>query len=269
MAGPTRKTPLLPTGDRPAQLCRPAGLESLGDWAAPADSPYGCALYSTNGGALITASTHPYTYQDYVGTAPVSSDRWYYSPDPPARTEDQLPGVGGGPPAAAIQPLPSPSVEGGPAGPDEGQAPAAAHSRAKSGGGVPDAPRRLAPTSLPGLPPAETPAAVNTRGGSRPSLRTEPLTGAPPGRACPAPTARRPGTAARVNPTVFPYRSVGGAPHPAATFRHRPSPGKFRRGRRPRRPAKPPKPTAIPPGSHPRRGQDPSLQTDPQTSALR
>ena len=33
------------------------------------------------------------------------------------------------------------------------------------GGGVPDAPRRLAPTSFPGLPPAETPAAANTRGG--------------------------------------------------------------------------------------------------------
>ena len=69
-----------------------AGLESLGDWAAPADSPYGCALYSTNGGALITASTHPYTYQDYVGTAPVSSDRWYYSLTLQLRTEDQLPG---------------------------------------------------------------------------------------------------------------------------------------------------------------------------------
>ena len=69
-----------------------AGLESLGDWAAPADSPYGCALYSTNGGALITASTHPYTYQDYVGAAPVSSDRWYYSLTLQLRTEDQLPG---------------------------------------------------------------------------------------------------------------------------------------------------------------------------------
>lgn len=66
--------------------------DSLGDWAAPADSPYGCALYSTNGGALITASTHPYTYQDYVGTAPVSSDRWYYSLTLQLRTEDQLPG---------------------------------------------------------------------------------------------------------------------------------------------------------------------------------
>ena len=37
--------------------------------------------------------------------------------------------------------------------------------QALQGGGVPDAPRRLAPPSFPGLPPAETPAAANTRGG--------------------------------------------------------------------------------------------------------
>ena len=101
------------------------------------------------------------------------------------------------------QPLPSPLGEGGPAGPDEGQAPAAAHSRASRrgrrprrpaeacaaannnpclppwgkvapqgrmrgrlplppipgqtvGGGVPDAPRNLAPTAIP---------RVTTRGG--------------------------------------------------------------------------------------------------------
>ena len=120
-------------------------------------------------------------------------------------------------PAAAYrcrqqQPLPSPLGEGGPAGPDEGRPPAAAHFRANrrgrrprrpaeacaaannnpslpprgkvapqgrmrgrlalppipgqtAGGGVPDAPRRLAPPPFPGLPPAETPAAANTRGG--------------------------------------------------------------------------------------------------------
>ena len=54
-----------------------AGLESLGDWAVPADSPYACALYSANGGALITASTHPYTYTGY--TSAEATDRWYYS----------------------------------------------------------------------------------------------------------------------------------------------------------------------------------------------
>ena len=53
-----------------------AGLDSLGDWAVPADSPYGCALASENGGALITASTHPYTYGSYTAE---NSDRWYYS----------------------------------------------------------------------------------------------------------------------------------------------------------------------------------------------
>ena len=36
-----------------------AGLESLGDWAVPADSAYRCALCSENGRALITASTTP------------------------------------------------------------------------------------------------------------------------------------------------------------------------------------------------------------------
>ena len=48
-----------------------AGLEGLGDWAAPADSSYTCALYSANGSALIAASTHPYTGYD--------ADRCYYS----------------------------------------------------------------------------------------------------------------------------------------------------------------------------------------------
>ena len=121
---------------------------------------------------------------------------------------------------------------------------------------------------------------VTTRGDSRcrqhprrgqdPSLRTEPLTGVrvpPPGRACPAPTARRPGNGCPCQPySVSISSSVGrGAPTPP-----RPSvtalPRATRRGRRPRRPAKPPA-NGHPPGSHPRRGQDPSLQTDPQTSA--
>lgn len=92
MAGTDAENTPLPTETALRSFAAQAGLESLGDWAAPADSPYGCALYSTNGGALITASTHPYTYQDYVGTSPVSSDRWYYSLTLQLRTEDQLPG---------------------------------------------------------------------------------------------------------------------------------------------------------------------------------
>ena len=84
---------------------------------------------------------------------------------------------------------------------------------------------------------------------------------------CPAPTARRPGNGCPRKPhSVSISPSVGrGAPTPP-----RPSvtalPRATRRGRRPRRPAKPPA-NGHPPGSHPRRGQDPSLQTDPQTSA--
>ena len=120
---------------------------------------------------------------------------------------------------------------------------------------------------------------VTTRGDSRcrqhprrgqdPSLRTEPLTGAhatPPGRACPAPTVRRPGNGCPRKPRGrfhIPIRRAG-CPHPAATSRCRqqqplPSPlgeggpagpdeGQApaaahsranRRARRPRRPAKP------------------------------
>ncbi len=56
-----------------------AGLESLGDWATPTGSEYGCALYSANGNALITASTHPYTYTNYTTSGYELTDRWYYS----------------------------------------------------------------------------------------------------------------------------------------------------------------------------------------------
>lgn len=70
------ETPL-PGADALRSFAAQAGLESLGDWAAPESSPYDCALYSANGGALITASTHPYTYTGY--TAADGAERWYYS----------------------------------------------------------------------------------------------------------------------------------------------------------------------------------------------
>ena len=78
------------------------------------------------------------------------------------------------------------------------------------GGGVPDALRRLAPTSFPGLPPAE---------GSRPLPTGRTIDGCPrnpPGRACPAPTARRPGNGCPRKPhSVSISPSVGrGAPTP-------------------------------------------------------
>lgn len=92
MAGTDAENTPLPTETALRSFCRPGRTGKPRRLGRPADSPYGCALCSANGGALITASTHPYTYQDYVGTAPVSSDRWYYSLTLQLRTEDQLPG---------------------------------------------------------------------------------------------------------------------------------------------------------------------------------
>ena len=74
------------------------------------------------------------------------------------------------------QPLPSPLGEGGPAGPDEGQAPAATHS--------------------PGYHPRRLPLPPTPVEGSRPLPTDRTIDGCPrnpPGRACPAPTVRRPG----------------------------------------------------------------------------
>ena len=144
------------------------------------------------------------------------------------------------------------------------------------GGGVPDAPE---------------------------TSRRRPSPGTPPGRACPAPTARRwaspmPSINAHGGVKTPPYgRPISayvnsirraGCPHPAASSRGSPSTGShLRRGRRPRRPGNlplPPIPGKTPgpdmPGLYraavgkpyavrkrPRRGQDPSLRTAPPTSA--
>ena len=155
---------------------------------------------------------------------------------------------------------------------------AAARQRAATrvGGGVPDAPEAFC---------------------------RRPSPGKPPGRACPAPTARRwaspmPSVNAQGGVKTPPYgRPISayvndirraGCPHPAASSRGHPSTGShLRRGRRPRRPGNllpPPTPGKTPgpgmPGPYgaavgkphavrkrPRRGQDPSLRTDPSTSA--
>ena len=97
---------------------------------------------------------------------------------------------------------------------------AAAHSRATRRGRCPRRPAKPCADVLP---------RVTTRGDSRcrqhprrgqdPSLRTEPVTGVrvtPPGRACPAPTARRPGNGCPRKPhSVSISPSVGrGAPTP-------------------------------------------------------
>ena len=124
------------------------------------------------------------------------------------------------------QPLPSPLGEGGPVGPDEGQASVTAHSRANRRG---RRPRRPAKPPANGHPPGSHP-----RRGQDPSLRTEPLTGVRvtprAGHARPLPRGG-PETTAHVNPTAFPYHPIrrAGCPHPAATSRCprcRPSPGK-------------------------------------------
>ena len=130
-----------------------------------------------------------------------------------------------------------------------------------------------------------------------------PSPGKRPGRACPAPTARRwacplPSANAHGEVKTPPYgRPISayvnfirraGCPHPAASSRGYPSTGSHpRRGRRLRRPGNlllPPIPGKTPgpgmPGPYraavgkphavhkrPRRGQDPSLRTAPSTSA--
>ena len=124
--------------------------------------------------------------------------------------------VGGGVPDAPrnlapppYSPCLPPLGEGGPAGPDEGQAPATAHSRANRRG---RRPRR----------PAE---------GSRPLPTDRTIDGCPrkpPGRACPAPTARRPGNGCPRKPRGrfhIPIRRAG-CPHPAAASRCRQHPGR-------------------------------------------
>ena len=122
----------------------------------------------------------------------------------------------------------------------------------------------------PGYHPRRLPLPPTPAEGSRP-LPTDRTIDAclrkPPGRACPAPTARRPGNDCSRKPhSVSISPSVGrGAPtppRPSVTAHSRAN----RRGRRPRRPAKP-SANGHPPGSHPRRGQDPSLRTEPLTPA--
>ena len=99
----------------------------------------------------------------------------------------------------------------------------AARSRASRRG---RRPRRPAEPPANGHPPDS-----HLRRGQDPSLRTVPLTGAHAnpraGHARPLPCGG-PGTAARVNPTAFPYLPIrrAGCPHPAATSRCRQHPGR-------------------------------------------
>lgn len=56
-----------------------AGLEALGDWAVPENSPYTHALYSRNGEALITTAVSPYEYSGWGDNGAFTSRRWFLS----------------------------------------------------------------------------------------------------------------------------------------------------------------------------------------------
>ncbi|EFB77452.1 hypothetical protein [Subdoligranulum variabile] len=68
-----------------------AGLESLGDWAVPDQTPYTHALYSANGAALITATVSPYQYTGWANSSSVVSDRWFLSLSLEPCTPEELP----------------------------------------------------------------------------------------------------------------------------------------------------------------------------------
>lgn len=71
-----------------------AGLETLGDWQVPANSPYPNALYSPNGEALITTLVSPYEYSGWSDTAgTVTSQRWFLSLSLQPCTEEELPSL--------------------------------------------------------------------------------------------------------------------------------------------------------------------------------
>lgn len=70
-----------------------AGLENLGDWAVPEQTPYANALYSANGEALITATVSPYEYNGWNNGNIVTSDRWFLSLSLQPCTEGELPTI--------------------------------------------------------------------------------------------------------------------------------------------------------------------------------
>ena len=141
------------------------------------------------------------------------------------------------------------------------------------GGGVPDAPETLPSPPIPGKTPGPgMPGPYRAAAGKPPAVRKRPRRGQDP-------SLRTDPYRAYVN-----YIRRAGCPHPAASSRGYPSTGSHpRRGRRPRRPGKLPSPPipGTPPGpgrpgpyraavgkppavcKRPRRGQDPSLRTDP------
>lgn len=67
------------------------GLDALGDWEVPENSPYGCALYSQNGEALISAAVNAYDYTSWVENTTVTQPRWFLSLSLQPCTEEELP----------------------------------------------------------------------------------------------------------------------------------------------------------------------------------
>lgn len=70
-----------------------AGLENLGDWAVPEQTPYAHALYSANGEALITATVSPYEYSGWNDGNTITSDRWFLSLSLQPCTAEELPTI--------------------------------------------------------------------------------------------------------------------------------------------------------------------------------
>ena len=57
----------------------------------PENSPYGCALYSQNGEALISAAVNAYDYTGWAETTTVTQSRWFLSLSLQPCTEAELP----------------------------------------------------------------------------------------------------------------------------------------------------------------------------------
>ena len=124
-------------------------------------------------------------------------------PDPPAPHRGPAAGVGGRLPLPPYSPCLPPRGKVAPQGRMRGRPPAAAHSRATRRG---RRPRRPAKPPANGHPPGSHP-----RRGQDPSPTDRTIDGCPrnpPGRACPAPTARRPGNGCPRKP-----HSVSISPH--------------------------------------------------------
>lgn len=86
-------TPSAPDEAGLRAFAKQAGLENLGDWAVPEQTPYAHALYSANGEALITATVSPYEYSGWNNGTTITSDRWFLSLSLQPCTAEELPTI--------------------------------------------------------------------------------------------------------------------------------------------------------------------------------